>query len=41
MLWLWRQCEMMIPQQGREFILMLCSSFWLSLLLLLCLLIRE
>ncbi|CAI0834550.1 Uncharacterised protein [Serratia quinivorans] len=41
MLWLWRQCERMSRPQGWAFILLFCSAFWLSVLLLLCLLIRE
>ncbi len=38
---LWRQCERMNRPQGWALVLLSCSAFWLGVLLLLCLLIRE
>ena len=41
MLWLWRQCERMSRPLSWVLVLLSCSAFWLGVLLLLCLLIRE
>jgi hypothetical protein len=38
---LWRQCERMSRPQSWVLVLLSCSAFWLGVLLLLCLLIRE
>ncbi|SUI42074.1 Uncharacterised protein [Serratia liquefaciens] len=38
---LWRQCERMSRPQSWALVLLSSSAFWLGVLLLLCLLIRE
>lgn len=38
---LWRQCARMSRPQSWALVLLFCSAFWLGVLLLLCLLIRE
>ncbi|BEM25166.1 hypothetical protein SME04J_35320 [Serratia marcescens] len=38
---LWRQCARMSRPQSWGLVLLSCSAFWLGVLLLLCLLIRE